>query len=974
MGNEQLLRIGARIENFEIREVLGVGGFGVTYKAWDRRLERWVALKEFLPIDLALREHNSLTVHARSDRTNDYAFALARFLDEAKTLARFRHPNIVRVSQFIETNGTAYLVMDYEQGVSLSQYLKAKPQPVDEPQLRAWFLPILRGLAEVHKTGFLHRDIKPGNIYLRDVGDPLLIDFGAARQAIGEQTRSITGIVSTGYAPIEQYGTDAKKQGPWTDLYAIGATLYRCIAARDPLDAPTRQSALFDGDAEPMTPATALGAGRYSAPLLELVDALLVIPFRERPQSAEEVLDWMDSGVRPAPGIAPVTSTTDHDRVSASMTVASPRESSRSRAAAAPASVKRVAPSTNAPESAGGRGVVKPVAAAALVLVLAGAAYVAYQQFAETDAPPGTASAGAAAARTSGSEADGPRATDFQAAAAVEAAAAEPEPELAEQPVGAARDDLLSGNSILLIDSTPTGADVALDGVKLGTTPFESQSVLAGNYTLTISTPDFKMASFDVTLEDNKVYAQAVPLEMATGELTVLSEPSGALILIDGESTGERTPATLSGLAAGNHTLQLVRDDFAPLERNVAVSADSLTRVSEVLAAIRYGQLELQLKPAGARVTLPDIDPAYTPGMRLPVGDYRVRVSANGYRETEQRVQVRDGETSNPSIALDPITVALQVRTEPPDVPVAIAELGQSYAPGMRVPLGRYTLKVAAGTYGGVAYAAAETTLEATEAGASASLQLLRAVDAGKVFRDSLRGGGEGPELVVLPLGRFRMGDAAGGDSEGPVRTVTISQPFAMMKYEVTFTDYERFATATRGQRPNDEGWGRANRPVINVSWQDAQSYAAWLSAQTGHRYRLPSEAEWEYAARAGTTSSYSWGDTISCSQARYEQLGGSCGNERRSIAVGSFDGNAFGLHDLHGNVWEWVEDCWFDNYAGAPTDGSARTTAGGCDRRARRGGSWFNAPGSLRAAARSNLASSIRDNLNGFRLVRELD
>jgi len=964
MANEQLLRIGARIENFEIREVLGVGGFGVTYKAWDRHLERWVALKEFLPIDLALREHNSLTVHARSDRASDYAFALARFLDEAKTLARFRHPNIVRVSQFIETNGTAYLVMDYEQGLSLSQYLKAKPQPVDEPQLRAWFLPILRGLAEVHKTGFLHRDIKPGNIYLRDAGDPLLIDFGAARQAIGEQTRSITGIVSTGYAPIEQYGTDAKKQGPWTDLYAIGATLYRCIAARDPLDAPTRQSALFDGDAEPMTPATVHGAGHYSAPMLELVDALLVIPIRERPQSAAEVLEWMETGVRPAPNTAPVTGATDRERVSASMTIASPRESSRSKPSAAPASVKRVAPSTNAPESPSGSSIAKPVAAAALVLVLAGGGYVAYQQLARTDAPSGTTAAVPRPANKPGTEA---------APVALDATAATISVEMPQAVAGLTRDDLLSGSSILLIDSTPAGADVALDGVTLGTTPFESQAVLAGNYTLTLSTPDFKVADFEVMLEDYKVYAQTVPLEIATGELTVLSEPSGALILINGESTGERTPATL-GLAAGTHRLQLVRDEFAPLERSVEVRADRLTRVSEALAAIRYGQLELQLSPAGARVTLPDIDPAYAPGMRLPVGDYRVRVSANGYNDAEQRVQIRDGETSNPRITLSPITVALQVVTEPPNVPVAIAELGQSYEPGMRIPLGRYTLKAAAGTYGGLDYAAAETTLDATAAGASASLQLLRAVDAGKVFRDTLRGGGEGPELVVLPLGRFRMGDASGADNERPVRTVTINRPLAMMKYEVTFADYERFTSATRGQRPNDEGWGRANRPVINVSWQDAQSYAAWLSAQTGQRYRLPSEAEWEYAARAGTTSSYSWGDTISCNQARYEQLGGSCGNERRSIAVGSFDANAFGLHDLHGNVWEWVEDCWFDNYAGAPEDGSARTTAGGCDRRARRGGSWFNAPGSLRAAARSNLASSIRDNLNGFRLVRELD
>ena len=181
-----------------------------------------------------------------------------------------------------------------------------------------------------------------------------------------------------------------------------------------------------------------------------------------------------------------------------------------------------------------------------------------------------------------------------------------------------------------------------------------------------------------------------------------------------------------------------------------------------------------------------------------------------------------------------------------------------------------------------------------------------------EVFRDALKDGGEGPEMVVLPTGRFWMGNSA-GDGSGyarPVRLVTMARSIAMGKYEITFAEYERFATATDLEQPNAAGWGRGNRPVINVSREDARAYAAWLSEQTGKRYRLPTEAEWEYAARALTSATdistrYSWGDDIVCSQARYgRRKGGACSDSRDgTVPVGSFEANAFGLHDMHGNV-----------------------------------------------------------------------
>ena len=234
--------------------------------------------------------------------------------------------------------------------------------------------------------------------------------------------------------------------------------------------------------------------------------------------------------------------------------------------------------------------------------------------------------------------------------------------------------------------------------------------------------------------------------------------------------------------------------------------------------------------------------------------------------------------------------------------------------------------------------------------------------------------------MVVLPTGSFRMGSPSGEegryDVEGPLRTVTIGKRIAMGLYEVTFAEYDHFADAdSRRSRPDDEGWGR--RPVMNVSQEDAKTYAAWLSAQTGKTYRLPSESEWECAARAGTETAYSWGDSISCSQARYGRYqGGECSNSYDgTVPVGRFAANAFGLFDMHGNVWEWVEDCWHDSYEGAPTDGSAWTSGCGSGARAvLRGGSWNDNPRGLRAANRFWNTPSDRLNGYGFRLVQDLN
>jgi formylglycine-generating enzyme required for sulfatase activity len=250
-------------------------------------------------------------------------------------------------------------------------------------------------------------------------------------------------------------------------------------------------------------------------------------------------------------------------------------------------------------------------------------------------------------------------------------------------------------------------------------------------------------------------------------------------------------------------------------------------------------------------------------------------------------------------------------------------------------------------------------------------------------FRDCKANDWCGPNMVVVPAGSFTMGSPptqeGRSDSEGPQRRVTIARPFAVGKFEVTFEEWDAcVAEGGCSHRPDDSGMGRGKRPVMRVSWDEiTKEYLSWLSRKTGRACRLLTEAEWEYVARAGTTTPFWWGSSISTSKANYDGNytygGGPKGEYRRkTVPADSFAANPWGLYNVHGNVWEWVQDCWNDNYSGAPSDGSARTT-GDCGLRVLRGGSWDDGPLGLRAADRFRNSPDLRSNIFGFRVGRTL-
>ncbi|MBV1877028.1 MAG: SUMF1/EgtB/PvdO family nonheme iron enzyme [Pseudomonadales bacterium] len=439
---------------------------------------------------------------------------------------------------------------------------------------------------------------------------------------------------------------------------------------------------------------------------------------------------------------------------------------------------------------------------------------------------------------------------------------------------------LLSGTGIMQVSSLPTNADVSLDGIKIGVTPFNSDTVLPGSYTLEVYHPDYLALQQPLVVVANGVIKLNLSLKQAYGGLVIITDPVDAKVTLDGEPQTELTPLQFDKLTAGEHLVSVSKAGFTTEESRPEVKADSILRHPITLQQVPHGTLNFSVIPADAPVEV-DGMPAFQSGMSLAYGKYQINIPKGNYAGRFHLACQREVEIS-----------------------------------------------------------AATTEIEIS----------LTAI---------------GPVMVSIPAGSFQMGSNDGRDSEKPVHTVNINQAFELSQYAITFEEYDQFANATKRALPDDEGWGRDRRPVINVSWRDAQAYVAWLSTETGERYRLPSEAEWEYAARAGTTTAYCWADDISLDNANYGNIIG------KTTPVGQYAANPFGLYDMHGNVWEWTADRWHDSYQGAPVDGSVWSEGGDGTRQVLRGGGWVDSPANLRSANRYWINSDGTDDYVGFRVAR---
>jgi serine/threonine protein kinase len=284
-SSSQALSEGQTIQWYRVEEVLGRGGFGITYLATDNNLEHRVAIKEYLPTTFVERRSDKSLVPSSAAAETQFREGLARFLSEARTLVKFRHKNIVRVMAVFEANNTAYLVMEYEEGERFKEAV-SRAGGADESTLKSLLLNIIDGLEQVHQHGFIHRDIKPVNIIIRHDGSPVLLDFGASRVVNRDNAAPPTSFVSAGFTPLEQYQEGAGMElGPWTDIYSLAATVYYAISGQTPVSAVSRLASFVKKSPDPLVPATEVGHGRYSEPFLEAIDWALQFKIADRPQT-----------------------------------------------------------------------------------------------------------------------------------------------------------------------------------------------------------------------------------------------------------------------------------------------------------------------------------------------------------------------------------------------------------------------------------------------------------------------------------------------------------------------------------------------------------------------------------------------------------------------------------------------------------------------------------------------------------------
>ncbi len=281
---------GHRILWYQVERVLGQGSFGITYLVQDLNLGRLAAIKEYLPVQCACRQSDA-TVHPLSaDHDKVYRWGLSSFLTEAQTLAKFQHPNIVRVQSVFEQNNTAYMVMDYELGEDLATRFKHCSSSLNQQSFEAIFLPIIDGLQRVHGEGFIHRDIKPSNIFIRNNLSPVLLDFGSARQLVQQESGALTTLVTHGYTPPEQYNLDFGEQGAWTDIYAIAGCIYCGITGQKPANSLSRMATLQAGKDDPVVPLVRLAPPGYDRAFLKAVDHGLAVFIQQRPSTLSQWL------------------------------------------------------------------------------------------------------------------------------------------------------------------------------------------------------------------------------------------------------------------------------------------------------------------------------------------------------------------------------------------------------------------------------------------------------------------------------------------------------------------------------------------------------------------------------------------------------------------------------------------------------------------------------------------------------------
>ncbi|WP_376696543.1 SUMF1/EgtB/PvdO family nonheme iron enzyme [Wenzhouxiangella sp. EGI_FJ10305] len=1002
-----------QISRYKILKRLGGGGFGEVFLGEDPAIGRQVAIKVFKPKD------ENLIAFATSSDEEGLEILRARFLSEAKILASLdEETHIVTVLEYGELDdGAPFYVMPYlpnsladELGKDVFDVNALEELPEDQ---RPRALPlersieileqILTGLAAAHGKGLIHRDIKPSNLMFSESGQIRIVDFGIAKAPDGQHsTVSHLGLGSRNYMSPEQRES-AKHVDARADIYSVGVVAYRMLTGKLPVgrfaDPNVAVPALgqhmndlllsmlaMDKRDRPIDAAEALGQFRNArqsvgqetgasdtgtwvgkgeagirdelkplrAKIAELVGAFGVVRSKDRPglQALASIADLeeadldhlIDDVIRQDKTLSAKlklvralrrqvrTKQTelDDDELASYDTAAEAvgwdREKIKALMDEAVAELNRKDNSGPSTSTSGDtfanlrsrvRLPLKPIAAILFTLViLGGIGYGVY---------------------------------DWRQGQLAEAEA-ERQRLLVEQQEDTAWSEARAADTLEAYESFlvqwPDGLRQQAASERIAQLEERGQSTVA-------RVQDYLNRLGYRVSEDGEVDART------TESIRDFEQTQGLVV------TGTPDEVVLDSLIEEFNR----RDDEAWAQAGNADTADAYDQYRNDFPDGRYvdqvaAQIEaIRDREAWGAAQDADTEQAYRQyAETFPQGAFIDEVDEQIERVEAQQQRRREG--------------------------AAAAERRRELITGIQTELKRLGRAVTVDGVAGQgttdqirAFERATDRAESGEPGESL-LAALEATDRwpvpqpGETFRDCA----DCPEMVVIPAGEFMMGSPSSEpqrlNNEGPQLRVVVAA-FALAKTEVTFAQWDACVQAGGcSHRPADHGWGRGDRPVINVSWDDAQEYVQWLNSKTGEEYRLPSESEWEYAARAGTTTRFHTGNCITTDQANFDgnYPAEGCGKgeyRERTVAVGSFSGNAFGLYDIHGNVGEWVQDCW-NNSPGAPNDGSA-WMSGSCDRAVLRGGSWNSDGRSLRSAYRSGYDRVSQFGNTGFRPARSV-
>jgi formylglycine-generating enzyme required for sulfatase activity len=879
-----------------------------------------------------------------------FEYGLKAFLAEARTVASFNHPNIVRVKNYFEHNHTAYLVMDYYEGVSLAEYVKQQGGRLLEKTALGIMGFVLDGLRHVHDRGYLHRDVKPANIYLTGKGQVILLDFGTARYAMGEYNQSLSVVVTPGFSPLEQYSTKGK-QGPCTDIYASGATLYYMLTGNLLESAPDR--VLSDTLAEPGQLLPDMSPGVSKGLMLALQ-----ISASDRPQSIEELKNILTE----------LPPSDPEDNIRKTEEKSDERENReeekkptiplwrRKKAIALGLSLLVLMVIVYGNWSRQGVLVVIPHPEDAEVWV-DGVNHGRGRLRLEKVSP----GKRVVSVKRSG------YASDEKTVKILAGLLSDVEIHLA----------LLQG--ALKITTVPSGAEVSVNGIVKGKSPVEVSGLSPGVVKVRVSSEGYetKEESVDVVGGEKRL---VWGLQKAVGVLWVATEPSGAEVSVNGIGKG-KTPV-VTGLSPGTVKVRANLEGYVTREESVNLVGGGEKRLVWYLQKA-VGVLWVVTEPSGAEVSVNGIGKGNSPVevSGLSPGDVKVRVSIEGYVKREESVDVVGGEKRQVKWSLQKAVGVLRVLTVPSGAEVSVNGVvkGKSPVEVKDIKSGSAKVRVSMNTK---EYAVREEVVsievgqelvlewKLQQVKKNVEVEVIREMPVeqdmapanpkiGELWKDPVTG----MKFVLVPGGCYQMGcgswDGDCQSDEKPLHEVCLGG-FWIGQTEVTQGQWQQVMGSNPSYFNKNDDY-----PVEMVSWENTKDYIRKLNGMGSGKFRLPSEAEWEYAARSGgKEEKYSGGSNVD-SVAWYDR-----NIEAGTHPVKTKKSNGLGIHDMSGNVWEWVEDVYIANIYGRSVRKNPVCTSGG-PYRVYRGGSMFNVPNFLRCASRNCRSPTEQDNYLGFRLVR---